>query len=216
MKKLASFPASRRLGVRPLLLAFLIGAAARADQPGRFDYYLLSLSWAPQYCAGSHHDDGQECARPYAFVVHGLWPQNERGYPRDCHAGERVGDATIAHMLPLMPSRGLVIHEWRSHGACTGLGAEDYFATVERAYRSIRVPAQYQAPDHYLTVSPAQLKRDFVAANPGLRESGIVVECSGHYLRELRVCLRRDLQPRDCGADIEDDCGGSATLRPLR
>lgn len=199
-----------------LIAGLLLGANAAADQPGRFDYYLLSLSWAPQYCAGPHRDDGQECVRPYAFVVHGLWPQNERGYPRGCRTGERVSNATVEHMLPLMPSRGLVIHEWHSHGACTGLGADDYFATVERAYQGVRIPQAYQALDHYLTLNPSQLKHDFVAANPRLHESGVAVECSGHYLREVRICLSRDLQPRGCGADIEDDCSGNATLRPLR
>jgi ribonuclease T2 len=199
-----------------LIAGLLLGASAAADPPGQFDYYLLSLSWSPQYCAGAHHDDGEQCARPYAFVAHGLWPQNERGYPRDCRSRERVGDDTIAHLLPLMPSRGLIIHEWRSHGACSGLGADDYFGTVERAYRSIRIPDRYQALDQYLTVSPAQLKQDFIAANPRLRASGLAVACSGHYLREVRVCLSRELQPRDCGADIEDDCGGNATLRPVR
>lgn len=203
-----------------LLLALILSlatVAANADQPGNFDYYLLSLSWSPQYCAGSQRDDDSgQCARPYAFVVHGLWPQNERGYPRDCRAGERVSDATIGRMESLMPSRGLVIHEWRSHGACTGLGAEDYFATVERAYRSIRIPDRYRSPRDYLTVSPAQLKQDFVTANPRLRETGIAVECSSHYLREVRICLSRDLLPRDCGADITDDCSGNATLRPVR
>ncbi len=205
---------ARRLAAA-LLLCGLAGPAV-ADPPGRFDYYVLSLSWSPQYCAGSHRDDGTQCSRPYAFVAHGLWPQNERGYPRDCRSRERVSDATIDHMLPLMPSRGLVIHEWRSHGACSGLDADDYFAKVEQAYRSVRIPQRYQSLDRYITVSPAQLKRDFVAANPQLHESGLAVECSGRYLQEVRVCLSRQLQPRDCGVDVEDRCGGSTTLRPVR
>ncbi|HZR37071.1 MAG TPA: hypothetical protein VFA75_17005 [Nevskia sp.] len=215
MNRVLLFLASRRFRAG-LLLAFFLAGAASADQPGRFDYYVLSLSWSPQYCAGSHRDGGEQCARPYAFVAHGLWPQNERGYPRDCRTRERVSDATIDRMLPLMPSRGLVIHEWRSHGACSGLGADDYFATVERAYRSVHIPERYRAPDRYQTVSPQQLKRDFVAANPRLRESGLAVQCSGHYLQEVRVCLGRQLEPRDCGAEVEDRCGGSTTLRPVR
>ena len=201
--------------VAGLLLGGLLSTAA-ADQPGQFDYYVLSLSWSPQYCASSHRDDETQCARPYAFVAHGLWPQNERGYPSDCGGRERVGEDTIARMLPLMPSRGLIIHEWRTHGACSGLGADDYFDTVSRAYRSVRIPAAYGALDRYLTVDPQQLKRDFVSANPGLRESGLAVECSGHYLREMRVCLSRDLTPRACGADVNDDCGASTVLRPVR
>ncbi|WP_169740623.1 ribonuclease T2 family protein [Nevskia soli] len=194
----------------------LATSTAHADQSGRFDYYLLSLSWSPQYCAGSHRDDGLQCSRPYAFVAHGLWPQNERGYPQDCGGRERVGDDTIARMLPLMPSRGLIIHEWRSHGACSGLGADDYFDTVTRAYRSVRIPETYRSLDHYLTVDPAQLKRDFVGANPGLREADLAVQCSGHYLQEVRVCLTRELSPRTCGSDVRDECGGSTVLRPVR
>ena len=205
--------------MKRLLAAALLccGAfAAAADEPGRFDYYVLSLSWSPQYCAGSHRDDGTQCSRPYAFVAHGLWPQNERGYPQDCGGRERVGDDTIARMLPLMPSRGLIIHEWRTHGACSGLGADDYFDTVTRAYRSVRIPEAYRSLDHYLTVDPQQLKRDFVSANPGLREEDLAVQCSGHYLQEVRVCLTRELGPRACGADVEDRCGDTAVLRPVR
>ncbi len=218
MNLYALFFASSRLCARTLFAFCLLAlsAEAAADEPGRFDYYVLSLSWSPQYCAGSHRDDGEQCSRPYAFVAHGLWPQNERGYPRDCRSRERVGDDTIEHMLPLMPSRGLIIHEWRSHGACSGLGAEDYFATVEKAYRSVRIPERYSALNNYLTVSPTQLKHDFIAANPRLQESGLAVQCSGHYLQEVRVCLSRDLQPRDCGADVDDRCGESTTLRPVR
>jgi len=195
----------------------LAASSASADQPGQFDYYILSLSWSPQYCASSNRGGYEaQCARPYGFVAHGLWPQNERGYPRDCRSDERVGDDTIARMLPLMPSRGLIIHEWHTHGACSGLGAEVYFSTVERAYRSVRIPDAYRSLDHYLTVDPQQLKRDFVGANPGLRESGLAVECSGHYLQEVRVCLTRELGPRACGADVEDRCGDTAVLRPVR
>lgn len=220
-----SAPAKRlrapaRRGLLLAALAVLGGLLCRtglADPPGQFDYYVLSLSWSPQYCAGSHRGgDEPQCARPYAFVAHGLWPQNERGYPRDCGGRERVSEDTIARMLPLMPSRGLIIHEWRTHGACSGQDADDYFGSVSSAYRSVRIPEPYRALDHYLTVDPQQLKRDFVGANPGMREDGLAVQCSGHYLQEVRVCLRRDLSPRACGADVDDRCGGSAVLRPVR
>jgi len=157
-----------------------------------------------------------QCARPYGFVAHGLWPQNERGWPRDCRDPERVSEDTIARMLPLMPSRGLIIHEWHTHGACSGLGAEAYFNTVERAFRSVRIPEAYRSPDGMLTVDPVQLKRAFVGANAGLREADLAVECSGRYLREVRVCLDRGLGPRACGADVSDQCGGMAVLRPVR
>lgn len=197
-------------------LLFACSCLAGADQPGRFDYYVLSLSWSPQFCASGSHDDQAQCSRPYAFVAHGLWPQNERGYPRGCFSGERVSDNTIDHLLPIMPSRGLIIHEWRSHGACSGLGADDYFATVERAYRGIKVPAKYQSPQGYVSVGVDQLKSDFAAANPGLKPEDMAVQCSGHYLQEVRVCLTRDLNDRACSADVRDRCDGNAVLRPVR
>ena len=51
-----------------------------------FDFYVLALSWSPSYCeAEGAEANQQQCkaARPYAFIVHGLWPQFERGFPRD-------------------------------------------------------------------------------------------------------------------------------------
>jgi ribonuclease T2 len=191
-------------------------ATPSAYPPGQFDYYILSLSWSPQYCAGSNHGDDAQCERPYGFVVHGLWPQYEHGYPRDCRDRERVSEETIARMLPLMPSRGLIIHEWHTHGACSGLGAEAYFATVERAWSGVRIPSAYRSPSRDLTVDSSRVKRDFVGANPGLREASLAVECSGQYLREVRVCLSRELVPRGCGADVADECGGSTLLRGIR
>ncbi len=57
-------------------------------QAGQFDYYLLSLSWAPTYCL-THADDGAECSsKGYGFVLHGLWPQYDAGgYPENCGTG---------------------------------------------------------------------------------------------------------------------------------
>lgn len=202
----------------PFAAALLVWASrpAWADLPGRFDYYVLALSWSPQYCAGSQASDDPQCRRPYGFVVHGLWPQHERGWPQDCGKGEWLPDALIERMLPLMPSRKLILHEWRKHGVCSGLGAQGYFNAVERAYRSVRIPERYRAPRDYLRVSPTQLESDFRAANPALRPDGITLECSGNYFKEIRICMDKQLQPRACGSDLRDRCGGQTTLRPSR
>ena len=81
--------------ILPLLLIAicLIGSAdARrhkpktltANEPGKFDYYVLSLSWSPEHCATTH-DTSTQCAgtRHFGFVVHGLWPQFEHGFPHE-------------------------------------------------------------------------------------------------------------------------------------
>src|SRR5262245_38762481 len=52
---------------------------------GKFDYYVRSLSWSPQHCAEpAGKSDTMQChsKRHFAFVLHGLWPQFEKGYPQ--------------------------------------------------------------------------------------------------------------------------------------
>ena len=205
-----------------VLLALLLTpslAPARDEARGTagvFDYYVLSLSWSPEYCAAARRDDELQCARPYAFVAHGLWPQNERGWPADCATRERVPNATIDRLLPIMPSRGLIIHEWRKHGSCSGLGADGYFAALERAYRAIRIPERYQRLPETLSVASSDLRRELLAANPAVKASGLVLQCSGRYLQELRFCLDRSYGSRACGADLRDRCGDRVVLRPVR
>ncbi len=204
--------------LRALLLGLaLCGAGlAQADAPGRFDYYVLSLSWSPQYCASEARPGDPQCQRPYAFVLHGLWPQNERGWPRDCGRGEYLSESLIDRALNFMPSRSLIIHEWRQHGVCSGLSAEDYFARAEQAYRKVRIPARYSNLGQPLSTSVARIEADFLADNPALRPEMLSSQCSGRYFRELRVCLTRQLQPRACGTDLKDRCGSSVLLRPAR
>ncbi|MDP3293518.1 MAG: ribonuclease T2 [Nevskia sp.] len=200
-----------------LAAALLLAATALADStPGRFDYYLLSLSWSPEYCAKSHRDDEQQCAHPYAFVAHGLWPQDEQGWPSDCPSRERVPDATIERLLPMMPNRGLIIHEWHRHGSCSGLHADAYFSMVEQAYHAITIPARYQRLSAALSISLAELRRDLLAANPAITRGALILQCSGRYLQEVRICLDRELQPRTCSSEQRDRCGERVLLRPVR
>lgn len=219
---MTGFGAVRRLPVLILLLLASLPAVARDDRrasgdvAGLFDYYVLSLSWSPEYCATTRRRDEPQCTRPYAFVAHGLWPQNERGWPQDCTSRERVSETTINRLLPIMPSRGLIIHEWRKHGTCSGLGADGYFAAIERSYRAIRIPDRFRLLPEPLTIASRELRRDLLAANPQLQADGLVLLCSGRYLKEARICLDRRFAPRRCGPDLRERCGGSVVLRPVR
>src|SRR5258708_31440357 len=70
-------------------VAFSPGIASAQDRrqnaPGECDFYVLSLSWSPSFCeeASERGNSGRSQAqcggRPVSFVVHGLWPQYERG-----------------------------------------------------------------------------------------------------------------------------------------
>src|SRR5271168_2887119 len=94
---------------------------ASQGTPGAFDYYLLTLSWSPEFCHSPAHASKPECqSRHRGFVVHGLWPQYAQGgYPENCSSAP--GLSSPSEMADLMPDAGLVAHEWSTHGTCSGL-----------------------------------------------------------------------------------------------
>lgn len=205
--------------VRLLLIVFAIwpATALAGDVPGRFDFYLLSLTWSPSYCEaeGGARGDGQcESGRRYGFLVHGLWPQYERGFPEDCPTSLAPGEADIRSLSDLMPARGLVRHEWQKHGACSGLAPADYLKTIRAARETVRIPAAFQRLDKYVTVSPAEVEAAFLAANPGLKPEGVAVTCDGRRLREVRICLTHDLGFRACQEVDRRGCRASQVVLP--
>lgn len=181
---------------------------------GKFDYYALVLSWSPTHCSSPQgEDDDMQCNRrdgkKYSFVLHGLWPQYTRGWPQDCRTQRRafVPDTVISGMLDIMPSRGLVIHEYRKHGTCSGLDVQGYFTLSRRLFNAIRIPDDYTNPFETQYVSPRDLKRAFVKANPGLPPDAIAVSCSrGNRgrLREIRICFSKDAKPIACGPNEDE------------
>jgi ribonuclease T2 len=201
-----------------LALSLHFAAAQTPGEPGRFDFYVLALSWSPSYCeAEGGAADPAQCrsGRPFAFVVHGLWPQHERGYPRACaDPAPRIPDALIDSMLELMPARGLVIHQWRAHGTCAGLPAGDYFALVRRARARVSVPERFHRLDRHTMVSPSEVAEAFRAANAGLGADMLSVTCDGRRLREVRICLARDLGFRPCPELARQSCRAARVVMP--
>jgi ribonuclease T2 len=203
------------------VIAVLVGAIlarghqgdARQNLPGQFDFYLLSLSWAPAFCAREGDRSAarrrqMECRnRPYGFVVHGLWPQYNRGFPEACQVpAPRLDRAIVAAMLDLMPEPRLVYNEWDRHGTCSGLSARDYFATVRKARAAVTIPQEYQDLQQALVAAPAAVKDAFIRANPGLRRGDIAVGCQGRRLTEVRLCLSKDLKFRACPDVVAHSC----------
>jgi ribonuclease T2 len=194
----------------------------RRDRAGDFDYYALVMSWSPTYCLGEGAGrDEPQCSRqrPYAFVLHGLWPQYESGYPDSCDAGKAwVDQTTIASMMDIMPSRGLIIHEYKKHGTCSGLGADGYFKMARKLYSSIVMPAAYKSANSEIVTSPSRLVSDILKANPQLKPDGLAVDCgaSRGRLREIRFCFSRDGQPRSCGKNENRSrmCGSDTVTLP--
>ena len=198
---------------RALLL--ILGLAACQSSSAAFDYYVLALSWSPEYCASDAAKPGsKQCSQPREFIVHGLWPQYERGYPEFCDTQTRVPERTADKLAPLMPDRGLVFYQWKKHGSCSGLSPDAYFSQLERAGRAIKIPSAYLKQAARKRVKRVELERAFIESNPQLRPEAISFECSRQYLREVRVCLDRELRPRACGADVNERCGKELSVRP--
>lgn len=203
----------RHWGAVVLAVAVLCSlyAPARAQRAGDFDFYVLALSWSPTFCELTGNARGEaQCSSspPRALVLHGLWPQYDRGFPRSCGGSSppRIPDATITRMLDIMPARGLVIHQWRTHGTCSGLDPQTYFDTARRAYAQITIPAALRNAAATGSASPADIETEFVKANPGLPRDGIAVTCAKGKLAEIRICLSRTLQPRRCAEVDRQAC----------
>ena len=196
-----------------LVIATIIwGSVARADgeKAGDFDYYVMSLSWSANWCAltGDARNDPQcDAGRGLTWTLHGLWPQYEDGYPSYCRTVQNdPSRSDTAAMADIMGGAGLAFYEWKKHGRCSGVSARDYFAISRKAYDAVTIPPIFAQISKDLSV-PAQVIEDaFVESNPGLARDQITVTCDDGMIQEVRICLTTDLEPRDCGADVVQDC----------
>jgi ribonuclease T2 len=197
-----------------LVVAVLSGVATagtasaqdrRQNAPGEFDYYVLSLSWSPSFCeeteerGNSGRSQAQCGGRPFSFVVHGLWPQYEHGFPEYCQRpSPRLERNIMTSMLDLMPAPGLIYNEWDKHGTCSGLGERAYFEAVRKARAAVKIPEEYLQLSDAKTVAPSEIEDAFIKVNPGLSTSAIAVTCNRTRLSEVRICMSKDLQFRSC------------------
>jgi len=186
--------------------------------PGQFDYYLLSLSWAPAFCM--QKPDSPECSGPrrFGFIVHGLWPQNERGWPQNCGGDSDVPDSVVTGISDLMPAKKLIYHEWSTHGTCSGLDPGAYFDLVRKARASVNVPESFQSPSAAIQQAPSAIVAAFMHANPRLPPDSLVATCSGQgvpRLREMHICFDRNLSARACSADaLREACRADSVIVP--
>lgn len=195
------------------------------DIPGEFDFYVLSLSWSPSYCASEGpRANKQQCGtnRPFGFVVHGLWPQNEWGYPANCQldnirsrgGGGYVPRQIISSLSDIMPSAGLVAYQWRKHGSCSGLSQGEYFSTLRNAFDQVNIPPSLRNLADGRRVDPILVEKAFIAANPGMKSAGISVSCKRNYLQEVRICMTKDLHYRACGQVDANACRSRSVMMP--
>ena len=219
---------SRRFFSAGLLACLLLSGVAdaksrkkKASASPQFSYYLLVLSYAPDFCDQAQSNrDPLECGagRHIGFVVHGLWPQGEtsRG-PENCTTASPVSQAIVQATLKYIPTASLIQHEWAAHGTCSGLSADDYFAAVRRARDSVTLPAGLNQPSQKLQLSPAQVEAEVAAANPSFPKTAFRTSCyPDGELQEVRICMNQDLSPRACGSSAGECTAANVTLLPVR
>jgi ribonuclease T2 len=202
-------------------LCWSSAASAEGERAGDFDYFVLSLSWSAAWCAleGDSRNDPQcDEGRGLTFVLHGLWPQYETGWPSFCRTAERDPTrAETAAMADIMGGAGPAFYQWKKHGRCSGLSAPAFYQIARKAYETVSIPKLFRDVSRPLTLPASVIEDAFLEANPGLKRDQITITCKDALIQEARICLTRDLGYRRCGDDVIRDCRlKDAVLEPVR
>lgn len=183
-------------------------AHSEGETAGDFDYYVLALSWSPSWCAEEGRArEAEQCRRPLGFILHGLWPQYEDGWPSYCRTTHPAASRSQTRsMTDIMGSGGSAWHQWKKHGVCSGLSAEAYFELARDAYASVERPAVLRRLDEAVRVPAEIIEEAFLEANPDLTPDMIAITCKNRRIAEARICLTRDLEFRNCTRSVARDC----------
>jgi len=198
--------------MRWLFALMLCTTFARADgeAAGKFDYYVLALSWSPTFCALEGEARGNpQCdqGKDFGWVLHGLWPQFEQGWPSYCRTTTRnPSRSDTAAMADIMGSSGSAWHQWNKHGRCSGLASDDYFTLARLAYDRVNRPELLRNLDRAITLPATLIEQAFLKANPDWQPDMLTITCKSRRIQEARLCLTRHLTPRKCGRDVIHDC----------
>ncbi|MEM1428152.1 MAG: ribonuclease T2 [Pseudomonadota bacterium] len=191
-------------------------AETRANRAGEFDYYVMALSWSPSWCDMEGKRDGQcDPARDTGWILHGLWPQHERGWPADCPTSEPDPSRRMTGaMADIMGSGGLAWYQWKKHGRCAGLPPATYFDLAREAFQSVERPPVFRQLEKDVRLPASVVEEAWLEANPDLKPDMLTVRCKEGYVQEVRVCLTKALVPRYCSADVVRDCALDRALFP--
>lgn len=205
----------KRFSQQAALLSLMSGLAQAADKAGEFDYYVLALSWSPNWCAlegKSRNSEQCDASRDLGFVMHGLWPQYEKGYPRNCRSNLRdPSRAMTRSMADIMGTSGSAWYQWKKHGRCSGLDPQEYFGLAREAFGKVTRPAVMRQIESPMQIGPLVVEAAFLEENSELDPDEITITCRNRMLQEARICLTKDLEFRTCGRDIRRDCSASST-----
>ncbi len=196
-------------------------ASAESETAGEFDYYVMALSWSPTWCAleGDRRGSPQcDADKDNGWILHGLWPQYEKGWPSYCPTSSRNPTRSdTGEQADLFGSSGNAWHQWNKHGRCSGLTADDYYRLSREAYGRIVRPEIFRKLEDPIRLPASVVEQAFLEENAQLEPDQITITCKAGRIQEARICLTRDLEPRRCGADVVRDCRMTdALFDPIR
>lgn len=153
-----------------------------AGSVGEFDYYVLSLSWSPNWCAyegDARGSDQCDARHDHGWILHGLWPQYHRGWPEYCKTAERPPSRAMTRdMADIMGTSGLAWHQWKKHGVCSGLSAAAYYALSREAYGRVVRPPVFRKLEKAVKLPASVVEEAFLQANPGMVPDGVTITWS--------------------------------------
>jgi ribonuclease T2 len=185
----------KMIGLVLLLLSSVGMNGQQKGEPGKFDFYMMNISWSPEFC--SIQGTSPECAAHPGFILHGLWAQNFDGtYPVFCSS--EAGPAHPEENLDVTPDLALLKHEWDKHGTCSGAGPQRFFAMEHTAFHELKIPTEFGQIDHEISLTPNDLLGLFAKANPEFPAGSILLSCGRNHLTAIEACFSKDLQPIAC------------------
>ncbi|MCI2395777.1 ribonuclease T2 [Aliiroseovarius sediminis] len=204
-----------------LWLVSAVALWADGEPAGDFDYYVLALSWSPNWCTVEGDARGAEqcdADRDLGWVVHGLWPQYEQGWPSYCHTSARPPSRGLTNaQADIFGAGGAAWYQWKKHGVCAGLEAAEYYDLVRRAYDMVNRPEVLRKLTNPVRLPASVVEEAFLQANPDWHPDMLTITCKANRIQEARLCLTRDLEPRVCARDVRTDCRAQkALLEPVR
>ncbi|PMN94832.1 ribonuclease T2 family protein [Enterovibrio norvegicus] len=179
---------------------------------GQFDYYKLALSYSPEFCLVKGKNQPQ-CSREW--IVHGLWPQYNKGYPGNCDVPPNMVDSiNKKEIFAFMPSDYLISHEWKKHGTCSGLSRSEYYDFTGQLWDSLSLPDLSSGK-----FSQDEIRQAVIDKNPRLEANMIELACdegSGpkNTLDEIRICFSKEGIAEAC-TEMERSCGKNVKVRAL-
>ena len=143
------------------------------------------------------HPEAAECAEHSTFVLHGLWPENNDGtYPESCSTAAGPEDSSL--YKDIYPDVGLLDHEWKKHGTCSGLGPDAFFKTARALYQSVTIPPGLARLTHQTSMTPSEILGLFTRNNRRIPPSSLSLSCAHNYLTAVQVCFDKSLHPTAC------------------